>query len=310
MRSPQALIGLDVGGTNIKAMAFTPDGQKLAEDLAPTGDDGTTAWRDNARDVFRKILTRCPADYRVGVAAPGLAAADGSSIISMPGKLSGVEGLVWQEWLGLSEPVPVLNDAKAALLGERWLGAARGSDNVLLLTLGTGVGGAMIVDGHLLHGYSGRAGHLGHVSLDPDGPPDLVKTPGSLEDAIGEHSVRQRSKGRFASTRDLVMAFRSGSAEAAEVWLKSVKALAAALVGFMNSFDPEIIVLGGGIADADDSLFEPLQKFLDAMEWHPQGAKVRIVKAALGGTAGAAGAAYAAKLAAASGSNQLHLGRC
>jgi glucokinase len=212
----------------------------------------------------------------------------------MPGRLPGLERLNWQEWLGLESPVPVLNDARAALLGEVWLGAAKSATNVVLLTLGTGVGGAAMVDGKVLRGHRGRAGHLGHVSLNPESPRDVANTPGSLEDAIGECTLAARSGGRFGSTRELVAAFRRGSPDAGEVWLRSVRALAAAIAGFVNVLDPEVVVIGGGIADAEDALFNPLQVALDEFEWRPGGAQVRVVKTALGRNAGATGAAYAA----------------
>ena len=250
-----------------------------------------------ARDLFQQTRKLCPEDIVLGVAAPGLAAPDAGSIAWMPGRLPGLEGLNWREWLGLRPHVPVFNDAQAALLGESWLGAAKGAKNIVLLTLGTGVGGAAIVDGHLLRGHLGRAGHVGHVSLNPDGPLDIVNTPGSLEDAIGEYTLVQRSNGQFTTTRDLVETFRNGSKEAARIWLKSIHALAAVLSGLINVLDPEIVVLGGGIADADDALFLPLQAALDQFEWRPGGARVRILKAALGPNAGAFGAAYGAKLA-------------
>src|SRR5207249_12254403 len=125
----------------------------------------------------------------IGVSAPGLAARDERSIAVMPGRLSGLEGLDWTRFLDSPKPVPVLNDAHAALMGEAWLGAARGFRNVILLTLGTGVGGAAMVDGRLLRGHLGRAGHLGHVCLDPAGPPDCAGTPGSLEVAIGNGTL-------------------------------------------------------------------------------------------------------------------------
>src|SRR5262249_19264260 len=92
-------------------------------------------------------------------------------------------------------------------------------------------------------------------------------------------------------------AFRNGSKEAAITWLKSIRALGAAIAGFINILDPEIIVIGGGIADAGDALFAPLQTELDKFEWRPGGARARILKAALGDNAGAFGAAYGAKLA-------------
>jgi glucokinase len=99
------------------------------------------------------------------------------------------------------------------------------------------------------------------------------------------------------STVKLIEAYRSGSAEASAIWLRSVHALAAAIAGFINVLDPELIVLGGGIAEADDSLFDPLREALDQFEWRPGGKRVRVVKAALGHKAGATGAAYSAKLA-------------
>jgi glucokinase len=226
-----------------------------------------------------------------------LASRDGLCITSLPNRLPGLENLNWQHWLELPAPIPVFNDAQAALLAEVWRGAAKGVSNVILITLGTGVGGAAMVDGLVLRGHTGRAGHLGHVSLDPEGTPDIVNTPGSLEDAIGEHNLGARTNGQFKSTRELVEAFRQGSAGAAKIWLRSVRALAAAIAGFINVLDPEVIVIGGGIADADDALFGPLQTALERFEWRPGGARARVVKAILGRKAGAIGAAYGALLA-------------
>ena len=303
--APRSFIGLDVGGTNIKALAFDSEGKVIAEDGMTTSEDGTDAWRDRARTTVRKVLSRCPSPGAVGVVAPGLPARDGRSIAFMPGRLPGLEGLNWQQWLELESPVPVFNDARAALLGEIWLGAAKGKKNVMLLTLGTGVGGAAMVDGHVLRGHIDRAGHLGHVSLNPEGPQDITNTPGSLEDAIGECTLAARSSGRFASTRELVAAYRKGSAEGREIWLRSVRALGAAIAGLVNVLDPEVVVIGGGIADADEALFQPLQAVLDEFEWRPGGSKVQVVKAVLSRNAGATGAAYGAKLAATSMDQQI-----
>jgi glucokinase len=296
--APRTFIGLDVGGTNIKVLAFSPDGKVIAEEGVVTSEDGTKAWLERAHTAVRSVVARCPTPAKVGVAAPGLPARDGRSISFMPGRLPGLEGLSWQQWLGIESPVPVLNDARAALLGEIWLGAAKGATNVMLLTLGTGVGGAAMVDGRILRGHLDRAGHLGHVSLNPDGPRDIANTPGSLEDAIGECTLAARSGGRFTSTRELVAAVRQGSTEARAIWLRSVRALAAAIAGFVNVLDPEAVVIGGGVADANEALFRPLQDALDEFEWRPGGSRVRVVKAALGRNAGATGAAYGAKLTA------------
>jgi glucokinase len=162
---------------------------------------------------------------------------------------------------------------------------------VVLLTLGTGVGGGALVDGRLLAGHVGRAGHLGHVTVDADGAPDIVGTPGSLEDAIGECTLAERSGGRFRTTEALVRAAGEGDRDAAAVWLRSVRRLACAIASLVNVLDPEVVLLGGGIARAGPALFDPLARFLDALEWRPLGTATPVVPAALGELAGAFGAA-------------------
>lgn len=296
IKPPLAFAGIDIGGTAIKAMAFSPEGAVLSEVKLPTNDNGSPSWAKNVRAAFEAIVAQCPQPFRAGVAAPGLPNKDGRSIHFMPGRLTGLEGLDWQQELGLEFAVPVLNDAQAALLGEHWLGAARGAANVILLTLGTGVGGSAMVDGRILRGHIGRAGHLGHISLNPDGGLDIANTPGSLEDAISEHTLPARSSGEFTSTIELVAAVRQNSPTATSIWLRSVQALAAGLAGLINVLDPEIVILGGGIAEAGDALFAPLRAQLDRFEWRPGGSRARIVHAQLGPNAGAAGAARAAQV--------------
>jgi glucokinase len=290
-----AFVGIDLGGTQVKFAAVDREGHVIAEHVVPTADDGTASWRDQVSTGLDTLRTRLWAEPEgIGLAAPGLPSPDGHSIHSMPGRLKGLEGFEWREHLRCRHDVPVLNDAQAALLGEVWLGAARGARNALMLTLGTGVGGAAVVDGRLLRGHLGRAGHLGHVSLDPDGARDIVNTPGSLEDAIGDHTVQARSGGRFSSTRDLVSAAHAGDAQAREVWERSIHVLAAAVAGLINVLDPEYVILGGGISAAGRALTAPLAAHLDAFEWRPGGARVRLVPAALANRAGALGAARAA----------------
>jgi glucokinase len=233
---------------------------------------------------------------RIGLSAPGLAAKDGRSIAFMPGRLSGLVGLDWAGYLGASYDVPVLNDAHGALLGEVWQGAARGCNDVIMITLGTGVGGAAMVDGRLLRGHTGKAGHLGHATVDMNGVPDICSMPGSLEVAIGNCTIRERSGERFETTHDLITAHLAGDSDASRVWLASVRALACAIASFTNVLDPEIAVIGGGIARAGKALFEPLEKFVREMEWRTGTNGVRIVPAQLGEYAGAFGAAWKAEV--------------
>lgn len=291
------ILGIDLGGTELKGGAFTPEGELLAKWIGPTRDgeleDGRPAFVAEAL----KALARLTGDLgapprRIGVAAPGLAARDASSISFMPGRLQGLENLDWRGALDQPEPVPVLNDAHAALLGEVWRGAARGRRDVVLITLGTGVGGAIVSDGRLLRGHLGRAGHLGHLTVDHHGPPTITGTPGGIEVAIGNATVAVRTGGRFTMTRDLAAAAQAGDSFAQSVWDESVHALAAHLAGVICALDPELIVIGGGIAELDDFLFLPLRSHLDTMEWRPQGHRVEIRKATLGSWAGTYGAAW------------------
>lgn len=288
MSEPYA-IGCDIGVTHVKVVTVSPGGEVLSRRQIDTLADRPD-WPGRVRDVIAATeQAHGPAAW-VGMAAPGLAAPHGRCISWMKGRLGEVEGLDWGEFLG--RPARVLNDAQAALLGEVWQGAAKGSQNVMLLTLGTGVGGALMVDGRLLKGHIGRAGHLGHVSLDLDGPPDIVNTPGSLEDAIGNCTLSARSGGRFETTHDLYAAHQRGDAFATELWTRSIRALAAGVASLVNVADPEVVIIGGGIARAGAALFDPLNALLDQFEWRPHGQRVRVVPAALGEHAGALGAAW------------------
>jgi len=289
-------IGIDIGVTNIKSVVVTGEGRIVDEESTPTLSENPD-WPGRVRSHLGELMGRHGETEIVGVAAPGMAHPDGTHIWWMQGRLGEVQGLNWTEFLDLPRLVPVLNDAQAALMGEVWQGAARGAQTAILLTLGTGVGGAVISEGRLLKGRLGRAGHLGHVSLDPEGPLDIVNTPGSLESAIGNCTVVERTGGRFGSTHELVAAHVAGDEFATGVWVKSVTALAAAVASLINVVDPEVVIIGGGIAASGAALFEPLGKFLDEFEWRPQGDGVRVVPAELGEHAGALGAAYNAMLA-------------
>ena len=285
--------GIDIGGTQIKAAAFDAEGRVVAQVLAPGEALCGAGWRESVRGALADLEKECGGGRieRAGIAAPGLASKDGRSIRDMPGRLAGLVGLDWTEFLQRRIPVPVLNDAQAALLGEVWCGSAKGAQDCFMLTLGTGVGGAAMSGGKLLTGHFGRAGHLGHISMAPEGPPDIVNTPGSLEDAMGNHTIGARSGGRFSMTRELLAAVAAGDEEAGEVWLRSVRVLAAGIAGLINVLDPEVVILGGGIMAAGDALMEPLRERMAAVEWRLDGYAVPLVPAALGEMAGACGAA-------------------
>ncbi len=289
-------IGIDLGGTRIKSARFDLEsGRLLHSALAPTRDgemlDGLPAFAAGVRELVQAHEAEMGTQASVvGVSAPGLAARDGSCIRFMPGKLQGLENLVWSEFL--ERPARCLNDAHAALMGEIWQGAARGKSDVVMLTLGTGVGGAVVCDGRLVQGHLGRAGHLGHVTVDLHGPLDATGSPGSIEYEIGNGHLAQRSQGRFHMTSDLLDAVERGEAEAIALWERSVRALAAAIAGMINCFDPEVFLIGGGIANAWTHLESRLHGWLDQYEWRPGGHRVPVLHATLGEWAGCHGAVH------------------
>ncbi len=286
-------LGIDIGGTQIKAAAFSAQGAMLCERTLPTDDvpgKSPPLFAVHVRTLIAQLEAEVGHAETVGISAPGLADYDGRTISHMPGRMHGLEGFDWAA--KLEREVRVLNDAHAALLGEVWQGAACGLKHAIMLTLGTGVGGAIWSEGRLIRGRNGRAGHLGHTSLNPYGRPTIAGTPGGLENWIGNHNITERSDGRFASTHELVAAFVEGDTFAAEVWLKSIRALACSVASFINVLDPEAVIIGGGIAQAGRALFDPLQDMLDEVEWRPSGAKTKLLAAQLGEWAGAYGAAW------------------
>ena len=285
-------IGVDIGGTFIKMVALTNDGRVIDRARMPTDTSSATALPATIRKALDQFADSHGAAATIGLASPGLVRRGTDRVHWMQGRVDVVEGLDWSAALEASTTVRVLNDAQAALLGEVWLGAGRGCADVVMLTVGTGVGGAILSEGRLLSGSTGRAGHLGHMTVDASGAGDIVGTPGSLEDAIGDCTVARRSGGRFTSTEALVAAHQAGDAEATTVWTTSVRCLAAGIASIVNAVDPARVILGGGIATrAGDVLMVPLRRWLDEFEWRPHGACVELTLAELGDEAGAIGAA-------------------
>jgi len=299
---PDYTLGIDLGGTSIKLIGLrASDSEVLLQENLPFRDGVFTSGgmpefaRAAKLEAERFTARHGGVECRVGVCAPGLAAKDARSIAYMPGRLAGLENLDWGDLLDRPGAVPVINDAHAALLGEIGYGAARGLDDVILLTLGTGVGGAIVSGGRLLRGHIGRAGHLGHLTTDFRARGDICGTPGSLEDAIGFCTLEHRGGGKFATTTELVAAAESGDPQALATWDTSVRALAASLASLANALDPETFIIGGGIAQAGAPLFDRIARYLEQYEWRPAGHRVKVIPASLGEWAGAYGAAHLAQ---------------
>jgi glucokinase len=285
-----ATIGIDLGGTRIKGVAVDAKGNIIHQAYTPTNDGQGELWKaaikKTVEDLKHKLNTN---KIAVGISAPGLPNKENTSIAFMPGRLEGLENFAWNEYL--QTPVWVLNDGVAALVAEAKTGAAKNSTNAILVTLGTGVGGALLINKQPYQGSFNKAGHIGHMVIDSNDDCDVTGMPGSLEESIGNCSIKKRTKGKFASTQELLDAYKNGDELAKNVWLTSVRKLAAGLASVSNFISPDTIIVGGGIAEANEDLFVPLNKWFDEFEWQPGGIRPQIVKAMHGDLAGAIGAA-------------------
>lgn len=284
-------IGIDLGGTNVKGILMREDGEILKQHYIPTKDDAEGKWRENVLEMvnFLKDFHQKPIDF-IGLSAPGLANADNKYIAHLPNRLFGLENFIWEEYFGTK--TLVLNDAHAALMAEAKFGIMQNYKNAVLLTLGTGVGGGIMINGQLYQGLSQMAGHLGHISLNAnDDELSILGMSGSLEYAIGNCSIVRRSMGRFQSTHELVKAYQNNDSFATWLWLDSVRKLAIAIASLINALSPEIIVLAGGITTAGDALFKPLNEFIELFEFRPKGKTTLIKQAKFADLSGAIGAA-------------------
>lgn len=282
-------IGLDLGGTRIKAVAINDQGEILHQSYQPTEDGNDQVWKKSISLSVEKVIQTLGGNPIVGISAPGLPDVSNECIAFMPGRLEGLENFNWTNHL--KRKTFVLNDGVAALMAEAKFGACKDASHAVLLTLGTGVGGAILIDGKAYQGAFNKAGHIGHMVIDDNGEPDVTGMPGSLEECIGNCTIEKRSGGRFNSTHALLDAYRKHDSHAADVWLKSIRQLALGIASISNILSPQYIVLGGGITEAGDDLFLPLEKFLALYEWRPGGGRSIIKKAEFGDLAGAIGAA-------------------
>ncbi|MEL6192673.1 MAG: ROK family protein [Bacteroidota bacterium] len=286
-------IGIDLGGTMIKGVLIREDGEILNQMTRHTNDAGDASiftWKEEIKKVVEALKPEGEMDIPIGICAPGIPDTSHQAIAYMPGRLDGLENLNWADYLA-EKHVYVINDAKSAMMAEHQFGVGKGVENLILLTLGTGVGGAIVIGGKLYDGWLNRAGHLGHLSQQPFGEEGIFNLPGTLEMAIGNATILQRSKGQFQNTHDLVQAYEKGDDWATLVWLESIKALAMGLSSLVNILSPELIILSGGITKAEDSLFRPLKNYMGLFEWLPGNLPTPIVKASFTSFAGAVGAA-------------------
>lgn len=313
--SPGLRVGIDLGGTKCLGVALTGD-EIVAEVRRPSQVGG--ALVDGLADVVAELERDAatagvphPRVATVGVGAPGLV--DRSGVVRVAPNLPGAAGLPLQSELQsrLGVPVDVENDATSAAWGEHRLGAARGRDQVVMVTLGTGIGGGVIVGGRICRGANGFAAELGHAVVDPNGPPCSCGRRGCWETLasgsglgrLAREAVQEgRGAGMLALAEDdpeavrgehVTRALAAGDADAAEVFRRFCWWVALGLANLADIFDPEAFVIGGGLIHVGETLLGPVRRVFGGMllggEERPT---IEILPAALGEHAGAIGAAY------------------
>ena len=307
-------IGVDLGGTFIKFGLLGADRQ-ASETLqlpTPVNEGGSGVVSQMVAGV-RQLMDTHQVDLTdvvgIGIGAPGpLDLAEGM-VIAMP-NIPGMENLRIRDQLAeaIGEPGVLENDANAAAYGEYLCGAGRGARDMVMLTLGTGVGSGIVLDGQVLHGSHGIGAELGHMVIEPGGELCGCGQRGCLErycsaTYVARHAAARIEGGEASSLADVLAAAgeltakdinearRAGDELAAAVWDRSAYYLALACVNVCRIFDPDEIVLAGGMTRARNDLMDPTQTYFRRLHWSLTDPATTIVFSSLGDNAGVVGAA-------------------
>jgi glucokinase len=313
------VLGIDIGGTNLVVGSVAEDGSKLhALGSEPThAEAGQSDVLDRLIALAQRTLEQTRREIPgaeilgVGVGAPGPLDTKSGIVLLTPnlGWVNLPLRQIIHERLGL--PAVLDNDANCAVLGEWWMGAARGTRNAIGITIGTGIGGGIIVDGKLFHGASDCAGEIGHTTIDTEGRRCKCGNYGCLEayasgPNIALRAVEEIKAGavsrlpnyvngdlRQITAQTVYQAAHDGDDLALEVVNETAKFLGAGIANLLNIFNPEAVVVCGGVTLAGDHLFVPLRREVARRAFKPAVDVCRIVPCELAGTAGVYGAAKA-----------------
>ncbi|WP_125568991.1 ROK family glucokinase [Companilactobacillus insicii] len=314
------LIGVDLGGTTIKFAILTAEGDIQQKWSIETNilSDGQLIIPDIIDSINHHLkMYDMKADQfsGIGLGSPG-------TINFKEGTISGAFNLNWTESVypvrdiqaGTGIPVTIENDANVAALGERWKGAGNNADDVVFVTLGTGVGGGIIANGNLLHGANGAAGEIGHVTVDPHGFMCTCGKRGCLETIASAtgivHVARDRASeyagdselkamlddGQDISAKDVFDLAKTGDDLAMIVADYVCDSLGFALANIANSLNPKYVVIGGGVSAAGDFLLNKVEKAMRANEFATIKDSTEVRLASLGNGAGVIGAASLIKV--------------
>lgn len=304
------VLGIDIGGTQIKAGMVDEQGAILASRTIQTPIDLDT-FVPSLHDAIRWLLEATTQPAGVGVGCKGIINPDSTLVELLPGSLHYLEGLRLADLIGLPAEIPVFADnyARVALAGEVVWGAARDKRDALMLTLGTGVGGAVLCNGELLRGHTGSAGHLGHITVEPEGALCSCGNRGCLETVFSARAIEAeawsavhrgcsssltrlfREQPQLATCRTVFQAAAEGDTVARSIVDQATRKLAACVAGLLHVFDPELMIVGGQVASAGADLMEPLQEQVWARSRGLLGREVPIVEQQVADRSGIVGAA-------------------
>jgi glucokinase len=294
-------IGVDLGGTNLRVAAIDKTGQVLARVSEPAKfDRGPDQVAGDIAKIVEHVRQQIGGNSLagVGIGVPGFVDIEAGLVlgaVNLPGFIGFPVRDRIQQYLGI--PIILENDANAAALGEAWLGAGKGLKDLILLTLGTGIGGGIIANGKVLHGFRGMAGEFGHMTVIPDGNPCGCGNWGCLEKHASASAIIGMAKmmhlGREVnSAADVYALALEGNEGAKRIFESMGRALGIALASLINAFNFPLYLLSGGPLPAWD-LFSP-SMFAEVCKrsFTFSRTKTRIERGLLGGDAGLYGAAY------------------
>jgi glucokinase len=310
------VVAVDLGGSKIAVAIISDDYRVLAREQHPTlAEEGVDSVINRVISSVRQIITsgNIALSQLGGISLAAAGAIDSLRGIvtlspNLPGWCDIPLGSTIEESLGIR--TWIINDANAAALGEHQLGAGRGVDNLIYLTIGTGIGGAIIIDGKLYTGVCGSAGEIGHMTIEVNGPRCECGNFGCLETLASGRAIAREAKKRLSSggrsslteavagkvaditAKEVAMAAQQGDALANDVIKDVATYLGVGMVNLVNIFNPEMIVVGGGIASMGDLLLEPARQIVRERAFPVSAAAVRIVTTELGNDAGLLGAAH------------------
>ena len=283
------VVGIDLGGSAIKLGRFDPQGTCLQSLTIATPQPATPQAVLQAIVAAIAQLDPDRQTVAIGVGTPGPADA-GGRIARVAINLAGWQDVPLADWLEAEtgKPTVLANDANCAGLGEYWLGAGKKFQDVIVLTLGTGVGGAVILGGKLFVGREGAAGELGLITLNPDGPECNSGNAGSLEQYTSVRAIRRRTG---LEPHELGDRAQAGDPEAIAFWQAYGRDLGAGLASLIYVLTPEAVIIGGGISASAKFFFPAVQAEIDRRVLASSRAGLQLLPAELGNQAGIVGAA-------------------